>query len=222
MKYLFCFVLFLLSANSFAINYKLVEKEYKGKIVKYYEDDNKRIIDTMFKLKKEQDYEILYVFSYNCSTCYVFNDYEKQFEEYAKNNRIRLEKLPLYLGKEDINKYSAQLFFTRKYLKFNKDFDSIIFDLVHIDNVSIQNEENLKNLFTKYAGIERSELDSDEYKVKMNYRLNRVIDILKELDISTTPTLIIHKNGKRFMIDATTAGTPDNLLFTLFAIIKLN
>jgi hypothetical protein len=208
--------------NLSAIDYSLVEKEYKGSIIKYYQDNNKAIIDTSFKLKKDQEVEILYVFSYNCSTCYAFSEYVGFFEDFSSKNKIRFEKIPLYLGESEINKVSAKTYFTRKFLKFNNDFDSIIFDLIHINKVSIKTEEAMISLFTNFAEVDVKSIQSKEYNYKMNYRLNRVKSLLNELDISRTPTIIVHKSGKRFMIDATTAGSTRNLLLTIFAILELN
>ena len=131
-KLIILVILCITSFVSYSAEYKKVEKQYKGNVVKYYEDISPRIIDTTFSLKDNQDTEVLYVFSYNCSICYVFDDYVKEFEAFAKNNNIKFEKLPLYLDGEGIHKTSAETYFTRKFLNFNNDFDSIIFDLIHI------------------------------------------------------------------------------------------
>ena len=80
----------------------------------------------------------------------------------------------------------------------------------------------MRYLFIKYADVKEEIINSNEYNYKIKYRLERTQSILNNLSIKTTPTLIVHKSGKRFMIDATTAETPENLLFTLFAIMDLN
>ena len=217
-------VFFLIIITFFTFNanaeYKKVEAIIDGNKLSYMESQKNYLIDSVFNMKEEQDTEILYFFSYNCSSCYAFKDYFRQAEDIInKKDNIRLEKIPLFIEENSINYYNAQLFFWRKILGFNRDFDSIIFDLIHKENISIQSEKDIKRLLTNYALTEEKDLKSNIKNVKLNYRMQMSNQIAKDLNVTTTPSIVIHKNGKRYIINATDAGTPFNMLLAIIYII---
>jgi hypothetical protein len=216
-------LLILLSISNYSIadSYILKKEKYRNNIVSYYELDTKKIVDTTFSLKENQNTEIMYIFSYNCQSCYAMSEHINLFSKYVKKTKnIRFEKIPFLLeNSSEIDKINAKIYFSRKIFKFNDDFDDIIFNFIHEKNVSIKNEEDFNLLMSNYLKISKEELNKKEYKEKIEYRLKRTSLILKEIKITTTPTTIIHKNGKRYKITADVAGSLDNYLLTIFAIL---
>ncbi len=172
-------------------------------------------------MDKNQEIEVLYFFSYNCPSCFAFKDYFNQAEDFInKKKTIRLEKIPLFLEKESINYYNAKLYFLRKILGFNNEFDEIIFNMIHEQGISIQSNSDVEILFENYAQVEEKEMNKDINVKKLEYRLEKSREIAKNLKIISTPSIIIHKNGKRYLINASDSETPYNMLVTLIYILE--
>lgn len=216
-------ILLLITFFSFNLqaNYEKKQVIIDGNEIIYSESTSKYLHDSIFKLNEKQDTEILYFFSYNCTSCYAFKDYFIQAEDILKEKEnVRIEKIPLFIEKDSISYYNAELFFWRKILKFNKDFDSIIFDLIHKEKVSIQSKKDIKRLLVNYALIEEEYINNPKNNLKLKYRLEKSQEIAKELKVATTPTIIIHKKGKRYIINATDSGKPFNMLLALLYILE--
>lgn len=221
MKFLIIFLLFI-SSFSYANSNLYISKKInlQGNDITYREYSSNEVIDSEFELNQNQDTEILYVFSYFCSSCYAFNEYSKIMEQKISNKKnIRYEKIPFYVKGNKLLELNAKTFFYRKMFKFNSDFDNLIFDMIHEQNTYIDKEETLRNLFVQYGNVKSEYFDSKEVSEKINYRLHRVDDMLNRLHIVTTPTIIIHKKGKRYLINATDSGTPDNMFLVLSYLI---
>lgn len=218
------FLIILLSSNLLNaedFNYIKKEETIKENKIVYYVSDSEYFHDTVFTLDKTQESEVLYFFSYNCPSCFAFKDYFKQAETFIKEQKnIRLEKIPLFLEKDSINYYNAKLFFLRKILGFNNQFDEIVFNMIHEQGISIQSEADISVLLENYALIEQKDINTELNNKKLNYRLEKSKEIAKELKIVSTPSIIIHKNGKRYLINASDSETPYNMLFTLIYILK--
>lgn len=218
----FIYILFLFSFFTYAESnlYEIKKVNIQGKDLTYREFSDNNIIDTEFELSKQQNIEVLYIFSYFCPSCYAFNDYSKIMEQKIKNKKnIRYEKIPFYTKGNKLLELNAKTFFYRKMFKFNSEFDNLIFDMVHEKKLYIDKEDTVRNLFIQYGNIKTEIFDSIETKNKIDYRLNRVNDMLNRLYIVTTPTIIIHKDGKRFLINASDAETPDNMFLLLSHLI---
>lgn len=220
MKFIiYLFLLFSFFSQSSEI-YSIKKVNIQGKELIYREYSSQKIIDTEFELKDNQTIEVLYIFSYFCPSCYAFNDYSKIMEQKIKNKKnVRYEKIPFYVKNNKLLELNAKTFFYRKIFKFNSDFDNILFDLIHEKNLYIDKEETVRNLFVQYGNVDTKLFESLEVSKKIDYRLNRVDDLLKRLHIITTPTIIIHKDGKRFLINASDAETPDNMFLLLSYLI---
>lgn len=219
-KNIFLLISLLISNQLFANSFILKNENYKNKEIKYYEYNSKKIIESTFNLKENQNTEIIYIFSYNCQTCYIINEYMNEFHKYIKTQEnVRYEKIPYYSGKNEIDKYNAEIFITRKFFKFNESFDDKIFDMIHIDKKSVKNEIDKNKLFKEYLKLNSEELNSIKYNETVKYMLLRIKNIIKDIKTETTPTIIIHKNGKRYLINADIAGDPDTFLLTIFAIL---
>ncbi len=221
MKFL-TFLLFFISFFSFADSnlYKAKKVNLQGIDITYREYSSNNIIDTEFELNKEQNIEVLYIFSYFCTSCYAFNEYSKIMEQKILNKKnIRYEKIPFYVKGNKLLEINAKTFFYRKMFKFNSDFDNLIFDMIHEQNTYIDKEESIRNLFVQYGNVKSEEFDSKDVKNKIDYRLNRVNEMLNRLHIVTTPTIIVHKNGKRYLINASDTESPDNMFLVLSYLI---
>lgn len=219
-------ILFLITILSFNINAESFNYVKKQEIIKenkitYYVSDYENFHDTVFKMNKEQEFEVLYFFSYNCPSCFAFKDYFKQAENFInKKNNIRLEKIPLFIENDSINYYNAKLFFLRKMFGFNNEFDEIIFNMIHEEGISIQSDSDINILFENYALINQKEINEKLNNKKLKYRLEKSKEIAKNLKVISTPSIIIHKNGKRYLINASDSETPYNMLVTLIYIIE--
>tara|TARA_Y100000034_G_scaffold25132_1_gene29510 strand:+ start:16566 stop:17252 length:687 start_codon:yes stop_codon:yes gene_type:complete len=209
----------LLNAKDF--NYIKKQEIIKENKITYYVSDYEFYHDSIFEMDKNQEIEVLYFFSYNCPSCFAFKDYFNQAEDFInKKKTIRLEKIPLFLEKESINYYNAKLYFLRKILGFNNEFDEIIFNMIHEQGISIQSNSDVEILFENYAQVEEKEINKDINVKKLEYRLKKSREIAKNLKIISTPSIIIHKNGKRYLINASDSETPYNMLVTLIYILE--
>lgn len=218
------FLFILLSSNILhAEDFNYIKKQeiIKGNKITYYVSDSKYFHDSVFNLEEEQEIEVLYFFSYNCPSCFAFKDYFKQAENFIKKkNKIRLEKIPLFMEKNSINYYNAKLFFLRKILGFKNNFDEIIFNMIHSQGISIQSELDIEVLLENYALIDKKEINKESNQQKLEYRLEKSKEIAKKLKITSTPSIIIHKNGRRYLINASDSETPYNMLVNLIYIIE--
>ncbi len=218
LTFLLCFISFFSFAESDL--YKTKKVNLQGIDITYREYSSNKIIDTEFELNNEQNIEVLYVFSYFCTSCYAFNEYSKIMEQKISNKKnVRYEKIPFYVKGNKLLELNAKTFFYRKIFKFNSDFDNLIFDMIHEQNFYIDKDESIRNLFVQYGNIKSEEFDSIDIKNKIDYRLNRVNEMLNRLHIITTPTIIIHKNGKRYLINASDTQSPDNMFLVLSYLI---
>jgi protein-disulfide isomerase len=214
-------IFFLINTINLNANYTKKTEIINGNKVIYSVSSKKELHDTIFKLGKNQDTEVIYFFSYNCPSCYAFKDYFEQAKDFiTKKESIRLEKVPLFLEENTVNYYNAKLFFWKKILRFDKNFDHIIYDLIHKENISIQSEMDLNLLLKNYALINDSEIEDSNNIKKLNYRMNKSKEIAKNIKVLNTPTIIIHKNGKRYLINATDAETPYNMLVSIIYILE--
>lgn len=213
---------FFFSKPSIAnITYEKVNTKIGQTKITYFESNVKYIIDTEFNLKENQDTEVIYFFSYNCETCYIFQEYFMHGQKIIlKNNKIKLKKIPLYENEKDINGIAAKIYFLRNILGFNSNFDDIMFELIHEKQIAVKSESDLNSLFLKYGKIEKEKMNSEEVQKKLKYRMLRTKEIIKNLEVTSTPTIIIHKKGKRYKITATSSGTPEKMLLSLFYILK--
>ena len=92
--------------------------------------------------------------------------------------------------------------------------------MIHEQGISIQSEADISVLLENYALIEEKDINTELNNKKLNYRLEKSKEISKELKIVSTPSIIIHKNGKRYLINASDSETPYNMLFTLIYILQ--
>lgn len=218
------FLIILLSSNTLKaedFNYIKKQEIIKDTKMTYYVSDSKYLHDSVFNMDEDQEIEILYFFSYNCPSCFSFKDYFKQAELFVnEKNEIRLEKIPLFIERDSINYYNAKLFFLRKMLGFKNYFDDIIFNMIHNQGISIQSEEDINVLLENYALIDKKEINTEYNNKRLKYRLEKSKEIAEKLKITSTPSIVIHKNGKRYLINASDSENPYNMLVTLMYIIE--
>ena len=92
--------------------------------------------------------------------------------------------------------------------------------MIHEQGISIQSNSDVEILFENYAQVEEKEMNKDINVKKLEYRLEKSREIAKNLKIISTPSIIIHKNGKRYLINASDSETPYNMLVTLIYILE--
>ncbi len=204
----------LISFNSYS---KEVTGTNNGIDYHYYEynlDDNYFFLDN----KDNNKYEVFYFYNYHCPSCYMFHPYILLWEKFFKEDNSIITKIPLNLKSEW--KHNQDLFIFTKIYKIKSEQEIEIFKSLIDQNIKLSNKDLLKDFINSKFNISKTEielkLNSSDYRI-LNENINMVNDFFK---VTSTPTIIINHDDKRYIIDVEKNKTPSSILMALKIIIK--
>lgn len=170
--------------------------------------------------KKENNFEIIYFFNYNCPYCYILNPYISFFEKRNKKRTdIKLIKASTSLKREWEN--SNKIFIFSRILNVDNIIaDNEIFKYIHENKIESNGEvlitDIIKNIFNLNDVFIQQQMLSEEFKLNL-FILDKINEHFRP---ELTPLIFINHGDIRYTIDSSNFNNPLSMIISINKIIN--
>lgn len=145
------------------------------------------------------DNEVVLFFSTNCGACYSFRNFENLISKYIINENDRYEKIPVSFYPSWDRGRELHFLIKNNYPNLS---DDDIYSYIHEQKRPLKTQYDIIDFFA-FNNIEISERDLlrmlEETRIKYQIKISEKIS--KDLQIDTTPSIVITKSdGRRFLL----------------------
>ena len=146
-----------------------------------------KIVDNPMPVKRDGIVEVTESFWYGCGACYSF---EPSINAWAvkQNNDVKLIKMPITWG--GVHQLHASLFYTIESVKTEQDLHNAVFSTIHNERNFLASEQAATKFFNK-MGVAPSEFSRYMNSFSVKQRVNRAIELTKQLRVDSVPMLIV-------------------------------
>ena len=176
MKYLVTFLTFILFTLSVS-----------GEDIEFRLGVDYRIVDNPLPVKKDGVVEVTETFWYGCGACYNFDAPVNSWASKLDDD-VKFTKMPVAWG--SIHDLHASLFYTIESVKTEQDLHNAVFSTIHNERNFLASEQAATKFFNK-MGVAPSEFSRYMNSFSVKQRVNRAIELTKQLRVDSVPMLIV-------------------------------
>ena len=145
------------------------------------------LLENPLPIKKDGNVEVLEIFWYGCGHCYSMESKLKTWNKTAPEY-VNFTKMPVTWG--PIHKLHASVFYTIEAIKTDQDLHGAVFSTIHKERNFLTNEQATSKFFSK-VGVDSSELSKYMNSFGVKQRVNRAVELTKQLRVDSVPMLIV-------------------------------
>ena len=145
------------------------------------------LLESPLPIKKDGNVEVLEIFWYGCGHCYSMESKLKAWNKTAPEY-VKFKKMPVTWG--PVHKLHASLFYTIESVNTEQDLHNAVFSTIHNERNFLASEQAATKFFNK-MGVAPSEFSRYMNSFSVKQRVNRAIELTKQLRVDSVPMLIV-------------------------------
>lgn len=175
----------------FAYPVMAVDLEFEGQY---------KSLDRPLPLSNPKQHEIIEVFWYGCPHCFQFDPYLKEWEA-KKPANVTFIRLPAVLNPPW--ELHARTYYTAEALGVLDKTHEALFNAIHVEGKSLNNESTLAEFFAKY-GVSAKEFKETLYSFTVEMKIKQAKELIQRFDLHAVPAVIV---DGRYLVDGELAGS---------------
>lgn len=167
-----------------------------------------------------KDYEVLYFFSYSCSSCYEFSNVFSNWVKTIDSNKIGVKPIPVVFREHWV--FTSKIYFISNSLGL-KDIDNKIFSYIHNNKKYIISDNDILLFFKTIYDIDKDKIEPYLNNPILINAIEQGTLIADKFDIPATPYfVVIDKNKNVFRLSHRISKSDLGLISSLNYLINPN
>ena len=157
------------------------------------------LLENPLPTKQDGKVEVLEIFWYGCGHCYAMESKIKAWNK-TTPEYVSFKKMPVTWG--PVHRLHAATFYTIESIGSEQDLHAAVFSTMHNERNILSSEQAVSRFFGK-VGVTSSELSKYLNSFGVKQRVNRAVELTKQLRVDSVPMIIV--DGKYKVASRATA-----------------
>ena len=145
------------------------------------------LLENPLPTKQDGKVEVLEIFWYGCGHCYAMESKIKACNK-TTPEYVSFKKMPVTWG--PVHRLHAAMFYTIESIGSEQDLHAAVFSTMHNERNILSSEQAVTRFFGK-VGVSSSDLSKYLNSFGVKQRVNRAVELTKQLRVDSVPMIIV-------------------------------